>query len=121
MLSVDGSLSEVHGLLIPCLLTELSRESVPVLWVVAEGVLIFLLSIDMDKRRSNRSGKVGVDGVGSEVGGRGSSGETGERVVTLEPGAFLLPGLIRYESPSDVPKASPAAAMPKVPTAHSWG
>jgi hypothetical protein len=40
-------------------------------------------------------------------------------VAALEPGAFLLPGLIRYESPSDVPNARPAAAMPKVPTAQS--
>jgi hypothetical protein len=103
----------------PCLLIELSRESVAVLCVAAEGVLTLLLRKDVDRRRSIRSDNAGVGVMGSEVGGRGSSGETGERVVALEPGAFLLPGLIKYESPSDVPSANPAAAMPRVPTAQS--
>jgi hypothetical protein len=118
--STDDSLSpEVQGLEIPCLLMELSRESVPVLCVAADGVFILLLRNEVDKRRSIRSDNAGVGVTGSEVGG-GNSGEVKERVVALEPGAFLLPGLIRYEFPSDVPSARPAAAMPRVPTAQSW-
>ena len=47
-------------------------------------------------------------------------GETGDRTTAGDPGAFLLPGLTRYDSPSDVPRARPAAAIPMVPTAQSY-
>ena len=76
----------------------------------------------MDKRRSTLSTGAGVDETGCEVAGRVKEGRfvvTGERVVALEPGDFLLPGLMRYDSPSAVPSAKPAAAMPTVPIAHS--
>ena len=102
----------------PSLLIELSRESVAMLCVAAEGVT-FRFRKEVERRRSIRSDKAVVGVMGSEVGGRGNSGEIGDRVVALEPGAFLLPGLRRYESPSDVPRANPAAAMPRVPTAQS--
>lgn len=48
------------------------------------------------------------------------SGETGDRMAATDPGAFLLPGFMRYDSPSDVPRARPAAAIPTVPTAQSY-
>ena len=118
-------MSDVHGLSIPCLLTELSRDSVPML-SDAEGVMargVFLRRMDVDRRRSPFScTTAGVEVTGWEVEGRvgnGRFGETGDRVEALEPGAFLLPGFIKYESPSLVPNARPAAAMPTVPTAHS--
>ena len=123
--SVDESLSDVQGLSIPCLLTELSREPVPML-SVAEGVLarnVLLRRIEVESRRSTWTGTAGVEPMGCEVGGRvgkGRLGETGERGVALDPGVFLLPGFIRYESRSEVPNASPAAAMPTVPTAQSY-
>lgn len=91
----------------------------PVLWVAAEGVLTFLLRMDVDNRRSIRSDKGGVDVEAVDVGGRGISGEMDGRVAALEPGTFLLPGVIKYESASCVPSANPAAAMPSVPTAQS--
>jgi hypothetical protein len=53
-------------------------------------------------------------------GGNGKSGDSGDRVIAFEPGAFLLPGLIKYESPFEVPNANPAAAIPTVPTAHNY-
>jgi hypothetical protein len=121
--AAEGSLSpDVQGLIIPCLLTELSRESVAVLCVVAEGVGTLRRRKERDRRRSIRSDKPEAGVVGSE-GGRGGRlpgvGEKGGCVAALEPGAFLLPGFMRYESPSDVPKARPAAATPRVPTAQS--
>jgi hypothetical protein len=64
--SVDESLSEVQGLKLPDLLTELSRESVPMLCVPADGVTR-RLRIEVDNRRSIRSDKPGV-GVAIEVG-----------------------------------------------------
>ncbi len=124
---MDESRSDdVQGLNMPPLVIELSRDSgpVPVLSVV-EGVwarTVFLRRMDVDSRRSSLSDSAGVEVAGREVGGRRGverSGGTGERVVAFEPGDFLLPGLIRYESPSEVPKARPAAAMPTVPTAQS--
>lgn len=122
--SVEGSLSEVQGRRMPCLLTELSRDSVPLLMVV-EGVTartVFLLKIDVDSRRSVLSGTAGVEDTGCEVAGRAEKevgGDIGECVVILEPGDFLLPGLMRKESPLEVPNAKPVAAMPMVPMAQS--
>lgn len=123
-LSVEGSLSEVHGRRMPCLLTELSRDSVPLL-VVVEGVtarMVFLLKIDVDIRRSVLSCTAGVEDTGCEVAGRAEmerEGETGDCTVALDPGDFLLPGFMRNESPLDVPSAKPVAAMPIVPMAQS--
>lgn len=125
-LSAEDSLSEAQGRRIPCLLTELSRDSVPLLVVVVEGVTartVFLLKIEVESRRSVRSGTTAVDDTGCEVAGRGEKerdGETGDCVVALEPGDFLLPGLMRNESPLEVPNAKPVAAIPMVPIAHSW-
>ena len=59
--------------MIPCLLTELSRESVPILCVAVEGVTTFLLRKEVDSRRSIRSDNAGVGTIGREAGGRGSS------------------------------------------------
>lgn len=52
--SVDESLSEVHGLRIPCRLTELSRDATSVLPVVGRisGWTVFLRSREVDSRRS---------------------------------------------------------------------
>jgi hypothetical protein len=84
--------------------------------------IVFLRRIVVDSRRSSLSDSGGVALTGCETEGRVGNvrlGETGDCVAALEPGAFLLPGFMRYDSPSDVPNARPAAAMPTVPTAHS--
>jgi hypothetical protein len=65
--SVDESLSEVQGLKLPDLLMELSRESVPILCVPAEGVTR-RRKIEVDSRRSIRSDRPGI-GITIEVGG----------------------------------------------------
>lgn len=86
------------------------------------ALTVLLLRIDVERRRSVLSGTTGVDDTGCEVAGRAEKereGETGDCVVVLEPGDFLLPGLMRNESPLAVPNAKPVAAIPMVPMAHN--
>lgn len=100
MRSDDESLSEDQKGKIACLLRELSLDCAPLLAVV-EGVMartVLLLRIEVDIRRSVGSGAVEGWVEGYEVAGRvkdEGSGVMGDRVVGLEPGAFLLPGLMR--------------------------
>lgn len=77
---------------------------------------------DVDNRRSSRSESLAGGLPACDDSGRVEDeglGETDGRGAALDPGAFLLPGFLRYDSPPDVPKARPAAAIPTVPTAQS--
>ena len=99
--SDEESLSEDQNGKTPCLVTELSLDCAPLLAVEEDGVMaltVFRLRIEVDMRRSAGSGRGGGREEGYEVTGRDKnegSGVIGERIVGLEPGAFLLPGLMR--------------------------